>query len=199
MGGVAPASQTEAGSGDEQAGKAAGLAVELLEGVGSRLEHTRRVADQAGRVCRLLGGPWGAALVPAAWLHDLGYSPAVAVTGFHPLDGARYLRRSGWPPEVCRLVAWHSAAAAEAELRGLALTLADEFTPPPPEAAAAMAWADLTSSPAGELWSVQDRLAEILERYPPGTLVHRAVSAAAPELVAAAAAVEAGCGICQPI
>jgi hypothetical protein len=32
--------------------------------------------------------------VAAAWLHDIGYAPAIAEsgTGFHPLDGARYLR-----------------------------------------------------------------------------------------------------------
>jgi HD superfamily phosphodiesterase len=31
-------------------------------------------------------------LEAAAWLHDIGYSPEIAVSGFHPLDGARYLR-----------------------------------------------------------------------------------------------------------
>jgi predicted hydrolase (HD superfamily) len=28
----------------------------------------------------------------AAMLHDIGYTPSLATTGFHPLDGARYLR-----------------------------------------------------------------------------------------------------------
>ena len=31
-------------------------------------------------------------MTAAAWLHDIGYAPAVDDTGFHPLDGARYLR-----------------------------------------------------------------------------------------------------------
>jgi hypothetical protein len=28
----------------------------------------------------------------AAMLHDIGYTPSLATTGFHPFDGARYLR-----------------------------------------------------------------------------------------------------------
>ncbi len=31
-------------------------------------------------------------LVAAAYLHDIGYAPELAITGFHPLDGARHLR-----------------------------------------------------------------------------------------------------------
>ena len=34
-------------------------------------------------------------LTQAAVLHDVGYAPDVAITGFHPLDGARHLSRSG--------------------------------------------------------------------------------------------------------
>ena len=31
-------------------------------------------------------------LEAAAWLHDIGYAPGLAVAGLHALDGARYLR-----------------------------------------------------------------------------------------------------------
>ncbi|MFJ4654696.1 HD domain-containing protein [Nocardia sp. NPDC088792] len=31
-------------------------------------------------------------LVASAILHDVGYAPRLAMTGFHPLDGARFLR-----------------------------------------------------------------------------------------------------------
>ena len=34
-------------------------------------------------------------LVAAAVLHDVGYAPTVALTGFHPLDDARYLAGLG--------------------------------------------------------------------------------------------------------
>ena len=57
----------------------------------------------------------------AAWLHDIGYAPDLHDTGFHPLDGARYLRDvEGADPLLCRMVAHHSCALTEAEERGLA-------------------------------------------------------------------------------
>lgn len=168
---------------------AATLAEELLEDVATRLAHTGRVAAQAARVSCLLEEPWTAALAPAAWLHDIGYSPLLGSTGFHPLDGARHLRALAWPAEVCRLVAWHTNAAHEASLRGLAPTLRDEFEPPPPDAWAALAWADLTSSPAGECWSIEQRVADVLRRYPPGSIVHQAMSASRAKLLTVAGAV----------
>jgi putative nucleotidyltransferase with HDIG domain len=58
-------------------------------------------------------------LVAAAWLHDIGYSQELVDSGFHPLDGARYLRDQGWDPVVVQLVAHHSGAEVEAEERGL--------------------------------------------------------------------------------
>ena len=175
---------------------AAALAEELLADVGTRLAHTRRVAAQAARASCMLEQPWAAALTPAAWLHDIGYSPLLGSTGFHPLDGARHLRALTWPGEVCRLVAWHTNACDEAGLRGLARTLRDEFEPPPHDAWAALAWADLTSSPAGECWAVEERVADVLRRYPPGSIVHRAMSASRAELLAAAGGVgeQLGCG-----
>ncbi len=64
----------------------------------------------------------------AAWLHDIGYSPELVETGFHPLDGARYLRDvHGADPVLCRLVANHSCAVIEAEERGLDRELSEEF------------------------------------------------------------------------
>ncbi len=43
------------------------------------------------------------ALVAAAWLHDIGYAPEVTDTGFHPLDGARYLVGLGIAERVVNL------------------------------------------------------------------------------------------------
>jgi hypothetical protein len=52
--------------------------------------------------------------------------------------------------------------------------LASEFAEPPRLPRAAIAWADLTSSPAGERWNVHQRVDDILDRYPSGTVVHAA-------------------------
>jgi len=49
-------------------------------------------------------------LVYAAWLHDIGYSPEVSRTGFHPLDGARYLLSVGASADLVGAVAHHSCA-----------------------------------------------------------------------------------------
>lgn len=165
------------------------LAEELLEAVGTRLAHTRTVAAHASGAASILDEPWRWALEPAAWLHDVGYSPRLARVGFHPFDGARYLRAEGWPSEVCRLVAWHTAAPAEAALRKLDRSMVAEFIPPPTWPAAVMSWCDLCSSPAGEPVTPADRIDEILSRYEADSVVHQAVTASRQSLLVAARSV----------
>ena len=46
-------------------------------------------------------------------------------TGFHPLDGARFLRSTRWEPAVCDLVAHHSGNRFVATVRGLSGELAE--------------------------------------------------------------------------
>jgi HD domain len=152
------------------------IATQLLDGVGTRLPHTRRVAAQASMVRDLLDDGWSHVIVDAAWLHDIGYSPAVSSSGFHPLDGARWLRAEGFSKETCSLVAWHTGAIHEARERGLEDELS-EFAQPSRTALDALTWADLTSSPTGEPVSPETRLAEILDRYEPGSAVWRAITA----------------------
>jgi hypothetical protein len=166
------------------------VATTLLADVGTRLAHSATVARQAERVSQLVHGPWAGVLVDAAWLHDIGYSPALIVCGFHPLDGARWLREHGWQAGVCRLVANHTRAATEARLRGLGDKLAEEFPAAPELPAAALAWSDITSLPAGDYCSPATRLADILERYPHG-VVHEATLANGPGLHADACMIEA--------
>jgi HD superfamily phosphodiesterase len=57
-------------------------------------------------------------LIAAAWLHDIGYAPPLNRLGFHPVDGARYVREQG-QERLASLVAYHSGARLEAEERGL--------------------------------------------------------------------------------
>lgn len=169
---------------------AAVCAERLLRGVDTRLAHSAGVAHQVGRVGYLLEGEWESAITEAAWLHDVGYNERLAVTGFHPLDGARWLRDCSWPIKTCRLVAWHTASEFEGRLRGLDEALAAEFEPPLPLVAAALAWADLTSSPTGTPWTVGRRLADILRRHPTESIGHCATVAALPALWGAAKEIE---------
>ena len=155
----------------------------LLEETSARHAHTRRVARQAATVSHLLDEPWRSAIGEAAWLHDIGYSPALVDTGFHPLDGARWLRARGRSDEVCSLVAWHTRARTEARLRGLEDALVAEFAAPPATAQATLTWADLTSSPNGERCSPATRISDILHRYGPESIVHQATLANEAELL----------------
>ena len=104
------------------------LAEELLAGpLVSRWQHVQAVANKAERVADAVPPEDREILVAAAWLHDIGYGPGLTDTGFHPLDGARFLRRIGASDRVARLVAHHSCAVYEAKVRGLERELLREF------------------------------------------------------------------------
>jgi hypothetical protein len=170
--------------------EAAAVAARLLRGFEARLSHSAAVAAQVALVVELVEPGWRSALNDAAWLHDVGYSKELALTTFHPLDGARWLRVHGWPPETCQLVAWHTEPLEEARRHGLDAELTAEFDEPAQRAAAALAWADLTTSPTGERWDAERRLADILRRYPPGSIVHEATRASLPALRRAVRTIE---------
>jgi hypothetical protein len=169
---------------------AAALANRLLDALGGRLAHSATAAAQIECAAGLIESEWRGPARDAAWLHDVGYHPDIAFTGFHPLDGARWLRDHGWRTETGRLVAWHTESIEEARMYGLDEELVAEFDAPPRRPAAALAWADLTSSPTGELWDPERRLADILDRYPPGSLVHEATRASLPALRASVRDIE---------
>jgi HD domain len=159
------------------------IATQLLGDVGTRLPHSHRVAQQASKVSDFLDDRWSLAIIDAAWLHDIGHSPAVSSSGFHPLDGARWLRAEGFSSDTCSLVAWHTGAIHEARERGLEDELHAEFATPPPSALDALTWADLTSSPSGNLVSPEARLDEIVDRYEPGSAVRLAIAAGLGDLL----------------
>jgi HD domain len=152
-------------------------ATRLLRDVGTRLPHSARVTEQASMISGFLDDRWSHVIVDAAWLHDIGHSPALSVTGLHPLDGARWLRAEGFSEDTCSLVAWHTGAIYEARERGLEEELRAEFASPAPSALDALTWADLTSSPSGELVSPKERLDEIMDRYESGSPVWLAITA----------------------
>jgi putative nucleotidyltransferase with HDIG domain len=154
-----------------------------------RFAHVAHVAERAAEVCRDLGIQ-AEDIVSAAWLHDIGYTPAIAATGFHPLDGARFVKEAGLPAEVASLVAFHTKAEAEAEERGLLAELVGEFVPPQAENLDVLTYCDLTVGPQGQRMTVTDRLAEILDRYEPDDVVHRCTRRVKDELNALAGRVE---------
>jgi hypothetical protein len=150
-----------------------------------RWAHTQGVAARARSLAPILGADAGL-LTAAAWLHDIGYAPALADTGFHPLDGARYLRDAEHAaPMLCRLVARHSGAITEAAERGLARELAAEFRPARRDLDDALIYCDMTTGPDGQHLPVARRLAEIRVRYAPEHPVSCAIARSAPLLTAA--------------
>ena len=96
---------------------AAGYAEELLAPLGDRWAHVQGVVRQAQEVAAILPAEEREVLIAAAYLHDLDYAPALVQTGFHALDGARHLHTLG-RERLAGLVAYHSGARGEAELRG---------------------------------------------------------------------------------
>ena len=73
--------------------------------------HADGVARRAASIANMLfAGADADVLKAAAWLHDLGYAPDIRDTGFHPLDGAVWLREAGFDNRVSALVAYHTCA-----------------------------------------------------------------------------------------
>jgi putative nucleotidyltransferase with HDIG domain len=157
----------------------------LQEPLPRRWAHVQGVAAQARSLAPVLGAD-ADLLEAAAWLHDVGYAPDLAITGLHQLDGARYLRDAQHADAMlCRLVAHHSCALIEAGERGLADILSSEFDPAPDVLSSVLTCCDMTTSPDGQPVPVEQRLAEIHDRYGPGHLVSRSIERASPMILRA--------------
>lgn len=151
--------------------------------------HSKAVGRKAASLATLVPAHLRADLVIAGTLHDIGYGHPI--TGFHPIDGARFLAQQGFSKVVCHLVAHHSASSLEAEERGLDFEIFREFgisrdtanSAGIEGAHAVLWWADLTTSPDGEDVEVTDRLNEICARYGPHDPVTRFVERARDILV----------------
>jgi putative nucleotidyltransferase with HDIG domain len=168
-----------------EAAEARDLAERLLSpSLPRRWSHVSSVAQRAEEIAAPLGLR-SDLLVSAAWLHDIGYAPPVVGTGFHPLDGARYLRSLGYPDRLTSLVAHHSRALLEAEIRGLDAELVREFPQEESATADALWFCDMTTGPDGEYVPVRERLAEIRKRYGPGDVVTCFIDRAEADLIAA--------------
>jgi HD superfamily phosphodiesterase len=161
----------------------------LADELPRRWAHTQGVAARARTLAPILGDQ-AEVIEAAAYLHDIGYSPELSSTGFHPLDGARYLRDvMGADLTLCQLVAHHSGALVEAEERGIG-ELAQEFALPNVDLLQALTYCDLTADVTGRHVDFEERLRDILSRYPREHVVHRSVVRSSPALRSAVATVE---------
>jgi hypothetical protein len=154
-----------------------------------RWAHTQAVAERATEIAGIVAVEDRGTLVAAAYLHDIGYGPDLTATGFHPLDGAVWLRAQDCE-RLARLVAHHSGARFEAAARGYSERLA-EFSEERSAVADALTYCDLTTGPTGERVTAAGRLGEIKVRYGPTSPVTRAITAATDTLTAAVARTEA--------
>jgi putative nucleotidyltransferase with HDIG domain len=163
-----------------------------------RWAHTLGVAAQASSLAPILGSD-ADLLTAAALLHDIGYAPELVDTGFHPLDGARYLSDTTRATDMlCRLVAHHSCALIEAGERGLAAQLSLEFEPARSDLTDALIYCDMTAGPDGQHMQVEQRLADIRARYGPDDPVSRALTRSAPLLTGAVTRIARQLARCIP-
>lgn len=165
---------------------------ELSEALPRRWTHVKAVAAKAERLAPVLREAQDReALIAAAVLHDVGYAPSITETGFHPLDGARWLRATGFDDRVAALVAHHTNALAEAELRGLDKELSGEFDREASPVVDLLWFCDLTTGPDGQDFTVEERIAEIRERYAPGSVVYEFIHGSADVFLEVASRAEA--------
>ncbi|MFF5233907.1 HD domain-containing protein [Dactylosporangium sp. NPDC000521] len=156
----------------------------LAEPLPTRWAHVQGVGHTAENIAQVVGDD-AELLVCAAWLHDIGYAPNLNKVGFHPLDGARYLRDVEHADDrLTRLVANHSCALIEARYRDLDGDLAQEFPSPADFVLDALTFCDMTTSPTGARVDLDERLSEAFERYGDGHLVTRSLTEARPQLMA---------------
>jgi hypothetical protein len=160
----------------------------LLEPLGPRWRHTVGVAERAKVVGGALARDEADLLLAAAYVHDVGYAPELAQTGFHPVDGARFLRAAGHG-RLAGLVAHHSRADVEAKERGLQEVLS-EFEDERSVVSQALTFCDLTTDTEGRPVEARNRLAEIRERYGAASLEGRALAGATADLMRDVEAVE---------
>ncbi len=144
--------------------EAEAVAHELLRDVGTRWLHVQTAGAVARRLSVLFPRDEAELLVAASTAHDIGYAPAIARTGFHPLDGALFLRREGFPERMASLVAHHSLAHLTADLHGIH-DLGEQFRREESLLADALVYADMHSAPGGWMIPAGQRLADIARRH----------------------------------
>ena len=161
------------------------LVRELLADLPARRQHSLAVGARVVQMCGLLHPEMEEALIPAGYLHDIGYATDIRVTGLHQIDGARWVANHFPHADLtARLIAHHSLAVHEASERHLLVDLLDEFpsltSNAEDEALSILTYADMTTSPHGTPISVDERFRDIYSRYSTSGIVPRAMRKAEP-------------------
>ena len=165
------------------------VAEELLRELPDRWAHSMGVAQRAADLGVTVDPAERELLVAAAWLHDIGYGQTPHATGFHPLDGANYLRQHGWPERICALVAHHSGAVFLARPQYLDGAL-NQYLREESPVSDALTYADQTTGPLGQPMTIEQRIAGMLARRGPGSIQARVHHLREPYLRAVAKRVE---------
>lgn len=160
-------------------------------GAGStRLQHILVIADRVRQSARDLaemgtvGGIDEVTAYCAALVHDIGYLEPLHRTGFHPVDGADYLRSNGCG-RLADLIVGHSSSPEEAVLRNIA-----DVAPSDDPIAQLLSYWDMQVGPGGEVMAYEERLADILRRHGEHSIVGKANLTAAPRIRALIAQVD---------
>lgn len=141
------------------------------------------LADNPKRLAHLLATAEKCSSRELGLLHDIGYAPRFRRTGYHPIDGALAAMELGYTDYRLILpILFHSYSAERAKLEGI------------PEIAAfydrikpfrrirgikrhlnSITYADLTTGPAGETMTLQERIDDIRSRYPEQHPAYRSI------------------------
>ncbi len=163
-------------------------AISLLSPLGDRWLHVQGVVAKAKELSRLLKDADGLSLLVAAYLHDIAYAPSLVITGFHPIDGAKYIEPFVGE-RVAGLVAHHTQSHFEAAFRGLTRELAtfpDEKT----IISDALAYCDVLTDSKGNTVSLRQRREGVIARYGPDHIVAQSFLRAYPYLCLSVARIQ---------
>lgn len=150
--------------------------------LGDRWLHTLGVVHRAKGLASAAPAADRPVLIAAAYVHDIGYAPELVSSGFHPLDGAVWLRSQG-QERLAALAAHHSGARFQAIELGLVEQL-DAFPEERSVVADLLTYSDLTTDRDGQPVTFSARLAGIDSRYARDSVVSRGMRAAASPLAA---------------
>jgi hypothetical protein len=131
------------------------------------------------------------AVTAAGVLHDVGYAYHLGRTGQHSIDGASYLAGTGVDDTIVCLVAFHTGADTEAEIRDLVDQLY-QFSPLRDRRLHdVITYADLTTDAKGRPTTVEARFEDIRARHGAGSVTAQWLLEAKPFLERSISRVEA--------